>query len=87
MEQTTGMGKPQITPELLRQSKTVQCECGGMIFQEKLFFKKISAILSPSGKEEMAPMPILVCESCGKVPSIFDSQNVLPEEIRAKKPE
>lgn len=87
MEQTTGMGKPQITPELLRQSQNIVCECGGMIFQEKLFFKKISAILSPNGREEVAPMPIIVCESCGKVPSVFDTQNVLPEEIRAKKPE
>ena len=87
MEQAQGMGKPQITPELLRQSKNVVCECGGMIFQEKLFFKKISAILSPSGKEEIAPMPIIVCENCGGVPSVFDTQNILPEEVRAKKPE
>jgi hypothetical protein len=80
---TQGMGKPQITPELLRNAPNIQCECGGLIFQEKLFFKKISAIISPSGKEEVAPMPIIVCESCGKVPSAFDTQNVLPPEIKA----
>lgn len=77
------MGKPQITPDMLRNSKNVVCECGGMIFSEKLFFKKISAIISPSGKEEVAPMPIIVCERCGKVPSAFDTQNILPKEIRA----
>jgi len=79
----TQMGKPQITPTMLRSSKNIECDCGGLIFSEKLFFKKISAILSPSGKEEVAPMPIIVCEKCGKVPSAFDTQNILPEEIRA----
>ena len=76
---------PQITHEMLKTAPTVQCECGGMIFSEKLFFKKISAIISPTGKEELAPMPILVCDKCGKVPRIFDTHNVLPDEIKAKK--
>ena len=77
-------GKPQITPDMLRNSKNVVCECGGMIFTEKLFFKTISAIISPSGKQEVAPMPIIVCENCGGVPSAFDQQNILPDEIKAK---
>lgn len=83
MEPTQGMGRPQITPDMLRSSKNIVCECGGMIFSEKLFFKKISAFISPSGKEEVAPMPIIVCENCGKVPGAFDTQNILPEELRA----
>lgn len=89
MEKTLsqGMKKPQITPDMLRSSQNVVCDCGGMIFSEKLFFKKISAIISPSGREEVAPMPIIVCEACGKVPSTFDSQNILPKEIRAVKSE
>lgn len=82
-----GMGKPQISPQMLRNSKNIVCECGGLIFSEKLFFKKISAIISPSGKEEVAPMPIIVCENCGGVPSAFDTQNVLPKEIKAVKSE
>jgi hypothetical protein len=80
-----GAGRPQITPDMLRNSASVTCDCGGMIFSEKLFFKKISAILSGSGKEEVVPMPIMVCENCGGVPSVFDSQNILPEAIKAKK--
>lgn len=82
-----GLGKPQITPAMLRSSKNIACECGGLIFSEKLFFKKISAIISPSGKEEVAPMPIIVCENCGKVPSAFDTQNILPQELKAVKSE
>lgn len=76
----------KVTPDMIRSSKSVTCECGGMLFQEKVFFKVLSALISPSGKEELVPMPVFVCESCGKVPSVFDGQNILPDEVRAKAP-
>ena len=82
----TQIDRPQISPDMLRNSPSIVCDCGGFIFTEKLFFKKISAIMSPSGKEEVAPMPIIVCESCGKVPSVFDTNKVLPQQIKAVKP-
>lgn len=85
MKEAQSMGKPQITPDMLRQSKNIECECGGLVFEEKLFFKTISAIISPSGKEEIAPMPIIICRNCGKVPSAFDQQNILPAELKAAK--
>ena len=80
----SGQG-PQLTADILKNSPNVTCECGGTIFVEKLFFKKISAIVSTSGHEELVPIPIMVCEKCGKVPSIFDPGNILPDEIKAKK--
>jgi hypothetical protein len=76
----------KVTPEMIRNSKTVTCECGGILFQEKVFFKILSPLISPSGKEELVPMPVFVCSDCGKVPSFFDSQNLLPDAIRAKPP-
>ena len=72
----------KITPDIIRSSKNISCECGGMLFSEKIFFKRISALISQSGKEEMIPMPVFVCEKCGKVPQIFDAQNVLPDEVK-----
>lgn len=84
VQATQGMGRPQITPQMLKNSQNIVCDCGGMIFTEKLFFKKISALLSPSGREEIAPMPIMVCEDCHRVPTLFDIQNILPDEIKAK---
>jgi hypothetical protein len=77
--QQTGV---RITPDIIRSSKNVTCECGGMLFSEKVFFKVLSPLLSQSGKAEMIPMPVFVCEKCGKVPQIFDAQNVLPDEIK-----
>lgn len=79
----------KVTPDMIRNSKSVICECGGMLFQEKIFFKILSPLISPTAKEELVPMPVFVCTSCGKVPAFFDSQNILPAEIKAqpKKPE
>ena len=77
----------QITPDMIKNSTGVACEeCGNITFTEKLTFKKISAILSPSGKEELVPMPIVACEKCGKVSSIFDPHNVVPKELLAVSP-
>ena len=79
------MQQPQLTPEMLKSASPIVCDCGGMLFAEKLFFKRISAIISPTGKEELAPMPVIVCENCGKVPSEFDTHNILPEELKSVK--
>ena len=77
----------QITPEMIKNAKGVECdECGNNTFKEVLTFKKISSILSPTGKEEVVPMPIVACEKCGKVSPIFDPHNVVPKELLAKKP-
>ena len=75
--------KVTITPEIIQNSPTVKCECGGIIFSEKMVFKKLSALISPSGQEEMFPLNAMVCEKCGKVPSIFDPNNMFPTELKA----
>ena len=76
----------QISMDVIRSAPFVTCECGGQVFAEKIMFKKLSAIISPSGKEEVRPMPVLLCEKCGKIPATFDGQNLIPEALKAKKP-
>ena len=70
----------------IKISKTVECDCGGVMFSEKLMFKRISSILSPSGKEELYPMQVVVCELCGKVPTEFNPYGLIPKEFLAQKP-
>jgi hypothetical protein len=77
--------KIKITPDIIKQSKTLTCDCGGMLFQNGAVFKKLSALISPSGKEEMVPLDVLVCTTCGKVPTEFNIGNILPDEVLAKK--
>jgi hypothetical protein len=79
-----GMVHPKITPDMLKLSKNVTCSCGGIIFRQAMVFKKISAILSPSGKEEILPIDVIVCESCNKVNRSLLQYDILPEEVMEK---
>jgi len=78
------MGVPRITPEILKMAKTVKCSCGGMLFKQSIVFKKISAILSPSGKEEILPIDVMVCETCNRVNKELLQYDILPAEIMEK---
>ena len=62
-----------INPEDLTD---VVCEsCGSQFFEPTFLFKKISAILSPNGKESMIPMQIYKCSDCGHVNKEFLPKN------------
>ena len=43
------------------------CECGHKVFRERMVLKRISQLISPSGREELYPIPIFVCDKCGKI--------------------
>lgn len=47
--------------------KDVTCECGNSTFVEQYKIKKISALLTKSGKEEIMPYSVLACSKCGKI--------------------
>ena len=46
-------------------------ECGGQTFVQAFLFKKLSAVLSPNGKESMIPLQIFKCDSCGHINDEF----------------
>lgn len=73
--------KISLTPDMIKSFKTLTCTCGGMMFQSGVVFKKISPLISPSGKEEIYPLEVVICQSCGKVPRAFNNPDVLPEEV------
>ena len=43
-----------------------KCECGSELRQQNTILKKISALVSPTGKEEIATIPVLSCALCHK---------------------
>tara|TARA_Y100000361_G_C11082188_1_gene301636 strand:- start:386 stop:598 length:213 start_codon:yes stop_codon:yes gene_type:complete len=50
----------------------VVCEkCGNQTFSMAFLFKKISAVLSPNGKESMIPLQIYKCDECGHINKEF----------------
>ena len=77
MSKIIGMGgsnKPpnaqvNIKPEDL---KDIVCEnCGGKYFRQVHAFKRVSALLSSNGKEQIAPVPTFRCDDCGHINAEF----------------
>ena len=83
---STGM-----SPAALLDSPNVVCECGSKLFHEAIVLKKVSALISPTGKEELYPIPVYVCEKCGKIPADLTSKanasKILGENVEASKDE
>ena len=42
-------------------------ECKNPTFKQVVMLKKVSAALSPSGKQSFLPMPLFECAKCGHV--------------------
>ena len=50
----------------LNELLDIVCPCGNGIFENIFILKKISALQSHTGKEEVIPISLMVCRSCGK---------------------
>ena len=56
----------------LSQASDMKCiDCGNKTFVPTFVLKKVSALLSPSGKETTAPIQIFSCARCHTVPDEF----------------
>lgn len=56
----------------LSLAEDVRCEnCGNFTFEEVLLMKKVSALLSPNGKEGIVPIPTFACVACGWINKMF----------------
>jgi len=63
----------QINPNDLTDVVCEKCEC--QTFAPAVMFKKLSAILSPTGKDSLIPLQVYMCTSCGHINDGF-----LPKE-------
>ena len=62
----------------LKDAETMKCaKCGNSIFIQGYVVKKISAILSPTGQEVIAPVQVFNCGSCGELLPLGDDINEL----------
>ncbi len=56
---------------------TMRCiRCGGFTFNDAYVIKKVSAIVSPSGKETAAPIQIFTCANCGTILPLGSGDNL-----------
>ena len=46
-------------------------ECDNQTFSPTFIIKRISALMSPTGKESLAPIQIFKCDVCGHINELF----------------
>lgn len=72
-------------------SPNVICTCGSKVFHEAVVLKKVSSLMTGTGREELVPIPVYVCDKCRKIPDEFTSKSaakkILGEETEEVKPE
>ena len=52
--------------------KDICCEnCGGKYFRQVQAFKRLPALISPTGKEQIVPIPVYRCDECGHINEEF----------------
>ena len=62
----------------LKDAETMKCaNCGNSIFIQGYIVKKISAIMSPTGQEVIAPVQVFNCGSWGELLPLGDDINEL----------
>lgn len=54
----------------LNSAPELHClECNSIFFQEVTFFKKLSALISPTGQDAIIPITTYTCVECGAIAS------------------
>ena len=62
----------------LEDAETMICQkCGNKIFIQGYVIKKISAIVSPTGKEMIAPVQVFNCGNCGAILPLADVDELI----------
>ena len=68
-------GPPPMAPQMnvdLSKADDVVCErCGNYTFQSVMLMKRMSALISPTGKEAIVPIPTFACNACGHINKQF----------------
>ncbi|MCK5016050.1 MAG: hypothetical protein KAS32_03170 [Candidatus Peribacteraceae bacterium] len=68
----------QPIPVDISQAEDIFCQqCNAPYFMEGMRMKRLSMIVSPTGKEEIVNVPVLLCMQCGLE---LGTQPVVPSE-------
>jgi DNA-directed RNA polymerase subunit RPC12/RpoP len=65
----------ELDPKHILTAPNIVCpKCGSKVFIEAAVLKRLSSVLSPSGKEELVPIPVFACAKCGTIPDEYMSK-------------
>ena len=62
---------PQMNIDFSQTTAEVCEKCGNDTFVSAIKLRKLSALLSPHGKETMIPMQVFACAKCGHINKEF----------------
>tara|TARA_R100001015_G_C4589284_1_gene144942 strand:- start:816 stop:1076 length:261 start_codon:yes stop_codon:yes gene_type:complete len=84
MSNPNGPVPPKAQVQLdMSEADTITCEkCGNASFIQAFFLKKISALVSPTGKEAIVPMQVFSCGNCGSIPQNMLEQSGIGQESK-----
>lgn len=72
--------QPQPTPLSIdpAQLEDISCDqCGDLRFEQIVLMKKVPKVISNTGQEGIAPIPVFACLACGFINNVF-----LPPSLR-----
>lgn len=70
------LGQQGLNAAAIIDSPNIVCECGCKTFAPAAVLKKVSSLITMTGKDEIVDIPVYVCTKCGKVPQEYlDKQN------------
>ena len=67
--------QPGLNVDSLNGQRVTCGSCGNDTFTQVFKIRKLSALLSPHGKETIIPMQVFACAKCGHINDVF-----LPQE-------
>jgi len=74
------MNKPEQLQINLNDTESVACtKCEGAFFDHVYIMKRLSALVSPTGKKTLVPIQLFKCHSCSHVNSEFLDPSRDPE--------
>lgn len=61
-----------LTPAQIQNAKNLSCDkCNNETFTQIFVIKKISGLMTQTGKDMLAPIPVFSCKKCGNVNKLF----------------
>ena len=85
------IGNPTINYGAVIDSPNTVCECGCKTFAPAAILKKVSKIVTMTGRDEIVDIPVYVCTKCGKIPQEYldkgNSSRILGESTDSSKNE
>ena len=73
-------GKDEQAQQTIDMSQTtpLKCEkCENQTFKQTLLIRKMSALVSSNGQEQIIPIGVFACEKCGHVNSEFEKMETV----------